>query len=84
MLNETCCFKTRLNGPVLDDIIKLGEAIRRLDDVGLREAASTRTLVSDRKSCAGSTVAAVCAIASPLSDDEDTRERLTVLIESYL
>ncbi|WP_414686573.1 CbbQ/NirQ/NorQ C-terminal domain-containing protein [Mycobacterium sp.] len=34
------------------------EAIRRLDDVGLREAASTRTLVSDRKSCAGSIVAA--------------------------
>jgi hypothetical protein len=58
MLNETCCFKRRLNGPILDDIIKLGEAIRRLDDVGLREAACTRTLVSDRKSCAGSTVAA--------------------------
>jgi hypothetical protein len=57
MLNETCCFKRRLNGPILDDIIKL-EAIRRLDDVGLREAACTRTLVSDRKSCAGSTVAA--------------------------
>jgi hypothetical protein len=58
MLNETCCFELRLNGPILDDIIKLAEAIRRLDDVGLREAASTRTLVSDRKSCAGSTVAA--------------------------
>jgi hypothetical protein len=57
MLNETCCFKRRFNGPILDDIIKL-EAIRRLDDVGLREAACTRTLVSDRKSCAGSTVAA--------------------------
>ena len=58
MLNETCCFKRRLNGPILDDIIKLGEAIRRLDDVGLRDAASTRTLVSDRKSCAGGTIAA--------------------------
>ena len=28
------------------------------DDVGLREAASTRTSVGDRKSCAGSIVAA--------------------------
>ena len=29
-------------------------------------------------------LAAVSAIASPLTDDAETRERLTVLIESYL
>ena len=79
--------ETGLDGPILDDIIKLGEAIRRLDDVGLREAASTRTLVATAslvQAGLSPRAAAVSAIASPLSDDEDTRGRLTVLIESYL
>jgi nitric oxide reductase NorQ protein len=79
--------ETGLDGPIVDDIIKLGEAIRRLDDVGLREAASTRTLVATAslvQAGLSPRAAAVSAIASPLSDDEDTRGRLTVLIESYL
>jgi len=65
----------------------LKEAIRRLDDPGLREAASTRTLVATAslvQAGLSPRTAAVSAIASSLSDDEDTQERLTVLIESYL
>jgi nitric oxide reductase NorQ protein len=79
--------ETGLDGPVLDDIIKLGQAIRRLDDVALRETASTRALVATANLVHAGLpprAAAVSAIASPLSDDADTRERLTVLIESYL
>jgi nitric oxide reductase NorQ protein len=76
-----------LDGEALDDIIKLGQAIRRLDDAALRETASTRALVATAtliRSGLAPRAAAVSAIASPLTDDVETRERLTVLIESYL
>jgi len=79
--------ETGLDGPILDDIIKLGQAIRRLDDVGLQEAASTRTMVATASLIQAGLpprAAAIAAIASPLSDDADTRGHLVVLIESYL
>jgi nitric oxide reductase NorQ protein len=79
--------ETGLDGVILDDIIKLGQAIRRLDDAALRETASTRALVATAslvRSGLPLHSAAVSAIASPLSDDAETRERLTVLIDSYL
>lgn len=79
--------ETGLDTELLDDIIKLGQAIRRLDDAGLRETASTRALVATANLVhAGLSprAAAVSAIASPLSDDAETRARLTLLIESYL
>jgi nitric oxide reductase NorQ protein len=71
----------------LDDIIKLGQAIRRLDDAALRETASTRALIATAtliRSGLTPRAAAASAIASPLTDDVETRERLTVLIDSYL
>jgi nitric oxide reductase NorQ protein len=76
-----------LDSEVLDDIIRLGQAIRRLDDVALRETASTRALVATASLVRAGLrprAAAVSAVASPLTDDAETRERLTVLIESYL
>jgi nitric oxide reductase NorQ protein len=76
-----------LDSDVLDDIIRFGQAIRRLDDLALRETASTRALVATAtliRAGLSPRVAAVSAIASPLTDDAETRERLTVLIESYL
>ncbi len=79
--------ETGLAGPILDDIIKLGQAIRRLDDAAIRETASTRALVATANlvhAGLAPRAAAVSAIASPLSDDLQTRERLTVLIDSYL
>jgi nitric oxide reductase NorQ protein len=76
-----------LDSEILDDIIRLGQAIRRLDDLALRETASTRALVATA-SLVGAGLrpraAAVSAIASPLTDDAETRDRLMVLIESYL
>jgi nitric oxide reductase NorQ protein len=79
--------ETGLEGEILDDIIKLGQAIRRLDDAALRETASTRALVATANLIHAGLpprAAAVSAIASPLSDDAETRERLTVLIDAYL
>jgi nitric oxide reductase NorQ protein len=76
-----------LDSDVLEDIIRLGQAIRRLDDIALRETASTRALVATAtlvRAGLRPSVAAVSAIASPLTDDAETRERLTVLVESYL
>lgn len=76
-----------LDGPILDDLIRLGQAIRRLEDVGLRETASTRALVAATRLIGSGLpprAAATSAIASPLSDDEDTRLQLVALIESYL
>jgi nitric oxide reductase NorQ protein len=80
-------LETGLDGKLADDIIRLGQAIRRLDDSALSETASTRALVATAslvRSGLSPRAAAVSAIASPLSDDDETRERLTVLIESYL
>lgn len=76
-----------LDGPIVEDIIRLGQAVRRLDDVGLRETASTRALVTTARLIeAGLSprAAAASAIASPLSDDDDTRAQLVAMIESYL
>ncbi|WP_084531394.1 CbbQ/NirQ/NorQ/GpvN family protein [Nocardia miyunensis] len=71
----------------VDAIIRIGQAIRRLDDAGLREVASTRALIATARlirSGLSPRAAAVAAIAGPLSDDDDTRGSLTVLIDSYL
>jgi nitric oxide reductase NorQ protein len=70
-----------------EQLIRLAGAIRRLDDEGLSEAASTRALVSAGKLHRGGMsgrAAAVAAIASPLSDDEEVRRGLVELIDTYL
>ncbi len=71
----------------IDDIIRLGQAIRRVEDAGLREVASTRTLIATARLVGnglGLRTAAVAAIASPLTDDAESRAALTVLIDAYL
>jgi nitric oxide reductase NorQ protein len=79
--------EAQLDDEILDDLISLGQGIRRLDDVALRETASTRALVATAQLIRAGLpprTAAVAAIASPLTDDADSRDRLTILIESYL
>ncbi|MFE2998602.1 CbbQ/NirQ/NorQ/GpvN family protein [Nocardia sp. NPDC059246] len=71
----------------IDAIIRIGQAIRRLDDAGLPEVASTRALIAMARLVRAGLpprAAAVSAIADPLSDDAETRRSLTVLIDSYL
>ncbi len=72
---------------VVGDLVDLATAIRRLEDSGLREVASTRTLVA-----AGSLVAhglaprdaVLAAMVQPLSDDPAVVEGLTAMVQNYL
>jgi nitric oxide reductase NorQ protein len=69
-----------------DGLIRLAQAIRRAKDSGLREVASTRTLIA-----AGALLeaglsfeeATMAAIVGPLTDDLDLRAGLVKMIESY-
>jgi nitric oxide reductase NorQ protein len=71
---------------VAADLVRLGRAIRRAKDSGLREVASTRTLIA-----AGALIgeglpfrdAALAAIAGPLTDDADLRDGLVAMIDAY-
>jgi len=68
------------------DLVRLGLAIRRADDAGLREVASTRALVAaGRLMRAGLSFveAGTAAVASPLTDDIDLRNRLIAMIQAY-
>lgn len=72
--------------PVAEALIRLGEAIRRLKDAGLREAASTRTLIAAAGLMAEGLSyrdAAIAAIAGPLTDDVQLRDGLVTLIEAH-
>lgn len=72
---------------VASALVRLGQAIRRLDDDDLREVASPRALVS-----AGKLVnrglpirdAAVAAIVGPLTDEPAIRAGLLAMVDTYL
>jgi nitric oxide reductase NorQ protein len=69
-----------------EDLIRLGQSVRRVRDAGLREAASTRTLIT-----AAALIdeglsfrdAAIAAIAGPLTDDAELRDGLITMIEAH-
>lgn len=68
-------------------LVRLAQAIRKLDRESLAEAASTRALVAaGRLVGRGMTprAAAIAAIASPLSDDSETVRALSELFDAYL
>jgi nitric oxide reductase NorQ protein len=70
-----------------DDLVKLAQAIRRLDINGLAEAASTRTLIAAAKLVAAGLTprdAATAAVAQPLTDDESVARGLIALIDQYM
>lgn len=70
----------------LDDLLRLGQAIRRAREAGLAEVASTRTLVTASQLIAEGLsfrAAAHAAIALPLTDDAELSIQLTALINSY-
>ncbi|WP_205699714.1 CbbQ/NirQ/NorQ/GpvN family protein [Conexibacter sp. SYSU D00693] len=71
---------------VADDLVALAQAIRRVKDAGLREAASTRTLIAAGQLIAEGlsfTEAATVAVAGPLTDDPQLRQGLLAMVESY-
>ena len=68
-------------------LVRLGQAIRRLDKAGLREVASTRVLIAaGMLVAAGVTLqeAARAAVAGPLTDDHQLTAGLVELIEACL
>jgi nitric oxide reductase NorQ protein len=70
----------------LDDLIRLGQALRRGKEAGLREVASTRTLVAAARLMVeglGFRRAAIAAIAAPLTDDEALAAQLITVIDAY-
>jgi nitric oxide reductase NorQ protein len=69
------------------ELVRFGQAIRRLETGGLREVASTRVLIAAGRLIAeGLTVpaAARAAIAGPLTDDVAVGKALNEMIEVYL
>jgi nitric oxide reductase NorQ protein len=78
--------ETAVDPGVAEDLIRLGQAIRRVRDAGLREAASTRTLIA-AAALIGEGLsfhdAAVAAIAGPLTDDAELRDGLVTMIDAH-
>jgi nitric oxide reductase NorQ protein len=69
------------------ELVRFGQAIRRLETGGLREVASTRVLIAAAKLLAeGLSIgdAARAAIAGPLTDDVAVRHGLHQMIDMYL
>src|SRR5271156_2359829 len=69
------------------DLVRFGQAIRRLETGGLREVASTRVLIAAGRLIADGLsmrTAAEAAIAGPLTDDVAVNRSLKEMIEVYL
>jgi nitric oxide reductase NorQ protein len=67
-------------------LVGLGRAIRRLENVGLREVASTRLLVAAGRLVQeglGLPTAARAAVAGPLTDDPVVTAGLIPMIDAY-
>lgn len=72
---------------VSEELVRLAQAIRRLDGTGLREVSSTRVLIAAaRLAQAGLSLreAAEAAIIAPLTDDRAVGASLRQLIDVYL
>src|SRR5690349_8660832 len=69
------------------ELVRLGQAIRRLETGGLREVASTRVLIAAGRLMAEGLSprdAARAAIAGPLTDDSTVTRGLVEMIDAYL
>ena len=69
------------------DLVRLGQAIRRLETAGLREVASTRVLIAAGRLVAEGLSprdAARAAVAGPLTDDPAVTSGLAAMIDAYL
>jgi nitric oxide reductase NorQ protein len=76
-----------VDGATAAELVRFGQAIRRLEAGGLREVASTRVLIAaGRLVTEGLTMpeAARAAIAGPLTDDVAVAKALGEMIEIYL
>ena len=84
---QVVVHETGVSPEIAGNLVKLGAAVRRLEGYGLREVASTRTLVSCAALIAEGLsphAAGVAAIAGPLTDDETQFNGLVTMIHSFL
>jgi len=84
---EIVAHEAGVDGAVAAELVRFGQAIRRLETGGLREVASTRVLIAAGQLVAeGLTMreAARAAIAGPLTDDVAVGRDLNEMIEVYL
>jgi nitric oxide reductase NorQ protein len=78
--------ESRVAPDVAAQLVRLGHAIRRLDNAGLREVASTRVLVAAGRLVAEGLDlrdAARAAVAGPLTDDPTVTAGLFQMIDVY-
>jgi nitric oxide reductase NorQ protein len=76
-----------VNAATAAELVRFGQAIRRLESGGLREVASTRVLIAAGRLVAEGlpmVVAAEAAIAGPLTDDVAVNRSLKEMIGVYL
>jgi len=69
------------------ELVRFGQAIRRLETAGLREVASTRVLIATGKLVSeglSPREAARAAVAGPLTDDATVTSGLLEMIDAYL
>lgn len=81
------CHEAGVDQAVAVELVRFGQAIRRLETGGLREVASTRVLIAAGRLVAeGLTLreAARAAIAGPLTDEVSVSRGLNQMIDVYL
>jgi nitric oxide reductase NorQ protein len=84
---EIVAHEAGVDGATAAELVRFGQAIRRLEAGGLREVASTRVLIAAGRLVAeGLTMreAARAAIAGPLTDDVAVGRALGEMVEVYL
>ena len=84
---EVVAHEAGVDLELADALVRLGQAIRRVEDSGLREVASTRTLIATASLVAcglSPREAAVAGIAGPLTDDPALGRALVDLVATYL
>ena len=73
--------------PFVEDLVNLAQAIRRLEDSGLKEVASTRTLIATGILVANGLKprdATLAAMTGPLTDDPVIAEGLVTMVDAYI
>lgn len=84
---EILVHEAGIGTDLADELVQLGQAIRRLEGSGLREVVSTRALVAaGALTCKGLSAreAANAAVVGPLTDDDTLRSGLTTMVDIYL
>lgn len=80
------CQESGIDKQLAQQLVKLGNDLRRLKDHDLEEAASTRLLIyTALMMCSGLSAreACVACLVQPLSDDEETQRGITRLIDAH-